>query len=227
MSSLASRLKGAALAMLGVAALFGAAGCSTQAFCFDNCDGDSSATPSTSKGSGPGSGGAGGGCIFNCGPGGGMSNSSSSGSCMETNGGIEICDKIDNDCNGTVDDLPPPFDLNDPKTCGTCDTNCYKLPTNWDPATVKCAPSPMPGQVPGTCSGTCAQDYYDTDGNGSCEYYCVKTAPDDKTCNNKDDDCFNGKDDGVDYCDLANCGKCGNNCVVLHGTPACTVNGMP
>jgi len=224
-----SRLVAAALTFLGAGALLSAAGCSTDAFCFSDCESGSNGISNgtgISNGSGSGQGGEGG-CLLNCGTG-GANGSSSSAMCMPTNAGIEICDHLDNDCNGIVDDLIG-IDFNNPKTCGTCDTNCYALPTNWDPLTVQCIPSANPGTVPGTCSGTCTQDYYDIDKNGSCEYYCVLASsppPPDDTCNNRDDDCNGAKDDNVDFCSLIDCGKCNNNCVVLHGSPACLSNGM-
>jgi hypothetical protein len=46
--------------------------------------------------------------------------------CTITNGGTEICDDIDNDCNGKKDDG---FDLQtDVDNCGDCNTPCPELP---------------------------------------------------------------------------------------------------
>ncbi|MCK6590169.1 MAG: hypothetical protein L6Q76_21575, partial [Polyangiaceae bacterium] len=90
-----------------------------------------------------------------------------------------------------------------------------------------CIPSPDPGNLPGTCTGTCATNYHDIDGDGLCEYYCVTSAPDDASCNQKDDDCDGIIDEDVDLCSsLVNCGQCGNSCSVLHGTPQCVYAGM-
>ncbi|MDI1482053.1 putative metal-binding motif-containing protein [Polyangium sp. y55x31] len=141
--------------------------------------------------------------------------------------GFEVCDGLDNDCSGAVDDHPT-IDFESPKTCGTCSNNCYEKLLNNDPATIACEPSPMPMQVPGKCSGSCVQDYHDVDKDpvGTCEYYCIKSMPDDSTCNNKDDDCDGLKDEDVDLCtSITNCGKCGQACVAPHGTPSCVNNG--
>src|SRR5688572_12494580 len=95
-----------ALAM--AAATLGSSGCTTQAFCFDNCAGDTGNTNSTTNTGTGGSGGTlfptgtggEGGCFLNC-----PTTSTGTGGCMETNGGVEICDGIDNDCNGKLDDV--------------------------------------------------------------------------------------------------------------------------
>jgi hypothetical protein len=42
------------------------------------------------------------------------------GPCVPTNGGIEICDGLDNDCNGQIDDVPESRLIGDPKNCGAC-----------------------------------------------------------------------------------------------------------
>ncbi len=203
-------LRSLGLAWLGAAILGAAAlsGCTTEAYCYVDCTtGSSSASSSSASGAG-GSiniGGAGG-CFGDC--------STTGAGCMPTNDGVEICDKLDNDCNGNVDDV----DLTSVKSCGSCDNDCLTKLINNDPASIKCEA--------GACLGACSLDYFDLDGNGSCEYYCVKTSSTDATCNNKDDDCNGVKDDGVDVCnDTANCGKCGNNCVILHGTATCVHTG--
>jgi hypothetical protein len=193
-------------------------GCTTDAYCFTDCNsGGSGSSSASGSSSGMSSGeefttGSG---DFTTGSGSG-SGTASGGSCEQTNGGVELCDKIDNDCNGAIDDLPG-LDLTDPKTCGSCDNNCNVNAINCDPTKISCGA--------GVCScGQCAPDYYDTDNNGSCQYYCVKDpgVTDDSVCNNKDDDCDGVKDEDVDLCSsLTDCGKCGGNCVVLHGTGAC------
>jgi hypothetical protein len=48
--------------------------------------------------------------------------------CGQTNGGVEICDGIDNDCNGLVDDVPAAGFMTDPQHCGACNHNCTTLP---------------------------------------------------------------------------------------------------
>jgi Putative metal-binding motif len=214
----------AALASLAAIAA-GTLGCNTEAFCFNNCSTTGSGTTSSSSGTGGTGGlittssatGTGGDCFPNC-------TTSTSSGCMQTNGGNEICDGIDNDCNGKVDDG---IDFKSPKTCGDCATNCYATLLNCKVDTITCSPPAMPS-TPGTCNcGMCADDYWDLDKNGTCEYYCVKSANDDSLCNNKDDDCDGVKDEDVDLCtSTTDCGKCGGNCVVPHGSPKCVHSGM-
>jgi len=213
-------------------AAFGATGCQTDAFCWDNCPGDPADTTSSSSGFG-GAGGSGGnssgmggdgGCIFGC-P--GSSSSSGGGSCTPTNNGVETCDKTDNDCNNKVDDIIG-AEAGKKNSCGTCDNNCFDQMLNVDPAGVTCDLTGVPAGMPGKCScNGCAPGWYDFNNDCKCDYYCVKNADDDKQCNNKDDDCDGKVDEDVDLCkDTANCGVCGNNCVVLNGSAACTTTAM-
>jgi hypothetical protein len=213
-----------ALAALGLAAT----GCHTDAFCFSDCGGASAraaSTASVATSSGVGGGhvvdpaGAGGlDCFPNC------AATTGSGSCAPTNGGVEICDGLDNDCNGAVDDG---FDLASPKSCGVCANNCYASLTLCEPLTITCTASASPGTTPGTCvCGACATEYYDLDHDGTCEYHCLKTANDDASCDHVDDDCDGVKDEDVDLCtSLTDCGVCGNHCVIVHGAPACVHTG--
>jgi Putative metal-binding motif len=202
---------------------FAATGCQTEAYCFVDC-GDE-----TTTGTGTGTtGGAGGDCgLFGCptgGSGGAGGNVGGGGPCIPS--GNEVCDGADNDCNGAVDDVPV-ADLAAVDACGTCANNCYQVALNCKPAAVGCEPSADPGMVPGTCTcAECATDYLDLDGNGSCEYFCKKTADNDALCNNKDDDCDGTKDEDVDFCDdPQNCGKCGRTCTVVHGAGDCVKTG--
>jgi hypothetical protein len=229
MSTLFGKL--AFLTAIGTAALaLGTSGCHTEAFCFADCNGTTTTTATGGHGTGGhGTGGGDGGdCLFGqCSSSSstGSSTSSGTGGCMPTNGGIEICDGVDNDCNGKIDDIAG-LDLTDPKTCGTCSNNCYAIAgSNWDPATIKCTPSATPG-MPGQCSGTCAQDYFDLNSDGTCEYYCVKSGNTDTTCDNKDDNCNGLVDEGVDKCtSITDCGACGHNCSLPHATPVCVHTG--
>ena len=223
--------------VLAVSALgaFGATGCQTEAFCWDKCDGDnanggSGGSSSGTGGTGNQGGGQGGdgGCLIGCTSSSGTGGQG--GSCVETNGGIEACDGKDNNCDGTTDEG---FNFNSPKTCGTCTNNCYVQLDNTNPSGIGCDWSGTPN-TPGNCLcgqngvAPCAAGFYDLDGDCKCEYYCVKSADDDKLCNNKDDDCDNLKDEDVDLCtSTTDCGACGNNCVVIHGTPDCTSTANP
>jgi Putative metal-binding motif len=139
--------------------------------------------------------------------------------CDPTNGGIELCDGLDNDCNGEVDES---FNLTtDPKHCGTCETDCSFSVQG--AMAVTCTATPG---APGACGyASCAPDYWDADGEASngCEYYCVQKTSADETCDFVDDDCDGEVDEDVDLCSSAvNCGKCGHSCQgKLHAVGAC------
>lgn len=213
---------------LGAVALTALSGCTTDAFCFDQCDGDTGTTTPADGGQGGDlfDGGQGGNCgLFGCQDGG---TGGQGGTCMFT--GAEICDGTDNDCNGTIDDIAD-LDITLPKTCGTCDNSCYKINLNCALAGVTCDLTGVnPGQK-GKCVCTqCDEGFYDVDKDGvTCEYQCVKKADNDIECNNKDDDCDVLVDEDINKCsDVKNCGSCNNNCVVLHGVPKCVNDGtMP
>jgi hypothetical protein len=226
MSTLFGKIAFASAIAAALAAL-GSSGCTTNAYCFANCDsGGTGGSTTSSTTSATGTGGEGG-CIFGCETTSSTSSTSSgTGGCQPTNGGIEICDGLDNDCNGQIDDIPG-LDLTKPETCGTCSNNCYTIPnSNWKTDSIKCTASPTPG-MPGTCSGMCADNYYDHQNNdGLCETYCVKTASDDKTCNGLDDNCNGQVDEDVDLCtSVTDCGYCGHNCSLPHATAQCVHTG--
>jgi len=215
-------------------AAFGATGCQTDAFCWDNCPGDTPNSGSSGSAAGGAGGMAAGGAggegacgIFTCTT---SSSSGGGGPCTQTNGGIETCDNLDNDCNGKVDDSPD-INLGSPKSCGTCTNNCYTKLLNADPTGIGCDWNMVPGtEGTCTCSKGCAEGWYDLNSDCICEYYCVKNAnvTDDSLCNNKDDDCDNQIDEDVDLCkSTTDCGACGNNCVILNGSPSCETTAMP
>jgi hypothetical protein len=104
--------------------------------------------------------------------------------CMVTNGGIEICDGADNNCDGRIDEG---YDLaNDRLNCGACGVVCSAA--NGD---AFCAG--------GACSFTCRPGFFDVDKKPSdgCEYACTKTADPSEVCDGVDNDC-NGLVDGED-----------------------------
>jgi len=119
--------------------------------------------------------------------------------CVETNGGVEQCDSIDNDCDGLVDET---FDLmSDVQNCGSCGNACSAL---GDPSTVH---AHLDGCVSGQCSFSCDSGYHDLDGdlnngvpfgagNNGCEYSCTITGS--ESCNGADDDCDGLVDEGSD-----------------------------
>ena len=124
-------------------------------------------------------------------------------------GGIEICDGLDNDCNGQIDEI---FDLAaDIEHCGACDHRCD-----------------LNGAVPTCLDGTCiikaceagAADA-DGDPDNGCEARCA-LVPGDEICDGEDNDCDGEIDEGVDpHHDVNNCGRCNHVCEIPHGVPAC------
>jgi sulfatase-modifying factor enzyme 1/putative metal-binding protein len=104
--------------------------------------------------------------------------------CQKTNNGVEICDGIDNDCNGVIDDG---FDfMTDVNNCGSCNHQCaYPF------ATALC--------TDGVCSqGPCLPDFYDRDPDvPGCETECLKTNSGVEICDGIDNDCNGIVDDNL------------------------------
>ncbi|MCB9582980.1 MAG: hypothetical protein H6717_38440 [Polyangiaceae bacterium] len=216
-------------ALLG---LVGASGCTTSSFCFDDC-GDQDGGGGTSGSNFDGGGGNGG--LIDAGGDGGTGNvinvdGGDGGGCKTTNNGVEICDGLDNDCNGKVDENA---DFTSTQTCGTCDNNCAAPPHVINPTCVP--PAKLDGKTPGTCKyEKCEQDWYEINGDpkDGCEYNCPwnpngtnTTDPGGVDGCGKDDDCDGTVDEDLNTCDdTENCGKCGLKCVVPNGTPKCTTS---
>jgi hypothetical protein len=95
----------------------------------------------------------------------------------------------------------------DPNNCGTCGHVCVI-----NHAFVGC--------VAGQCQMTrCDVGFMDLDQDASngCEYECSRSADDDTSCNQRDDDCDGRTDEDVDFKnDPKNCGKCGLECLFAH-----------
>src|SRR5260221_5511775 len=102
--------------------------------------------------------------------------------CEPSNGGVESCDGLDNNCNGTVDEG---FDFqNDIDNCGGCNKRC-----SFPFATATCKT--------GVCTqGACLAGFYDRDPNvPGCETACQKTNGGVEICDGLDNDCDGPTDD--------------------------------
>ncbi|MCD6498938.1 MAG: DUF4114 domain-containing protein [Deltaproteobacteria bacterium] len=132
--------------------------------------------------------------------------------CMPSNGGQELCDGLDNDCDGETDE---DFDLmNDESNCGSCGTACAL--TNADSECQE-----------GHCRLTRCHDGFldlDQDENDGCEYACVATNGGVEICDGLDNDCNGSIDDNVDTSsNPANCGSCGHVCSAPNATMDCVL----
>ncbi len=109
--------------------------------------------------------------------------------CAPADDETEICNYLDDDCDGVVDDG---FDLTtDADNCGVCGRACSLLH-----AESECRPSADTA----TCVVTaCAPGWYDLDGvdQNGCEYECVKSGRDGVPCDPNDPEC------GKELCDNA------------------------
>jgi MYXO-CTERM domain-containing protein len=135
--------------------------------------------------------------------------------CFPSNGGVEACDTIDNDCDGEVDE---DFDFSsDENHCGRCGQVCtfFRVSTATCESGV-CTFDPATGCVPG---------YVDANGiqSDGCEVECTPSPSGVEECNGLDDDCNGVVDDGFDLdTDVTNCGRCGRVCSFPHATPRCS-----
>jgi Notch-like protein len=130
--------------------------------------------------------------------------------CSPSNGGVERCDGVDNDCDRQVDET---FDLTtDVNNCGACGAVC-----RFADAAASC--------VARSCRmGACDPGHVDLNGlsEDGCEYACSVANGGIELCNRRDDDCDGTIDETFDLSvDLANCGACGVACAYDFGVPVC------
>jgi hypothetical protein len=181
-------------------------GCQDNPYCFADCG----EAQGGSAGSGVTGGSAGSaGSILVSGNGGSAGSAGSifggsagAGECVQTPSPTEICDNLDNDCNGTVDDVAPE-ELLKPTSCGSCANNCLSKVQGVTPSSVQCAE--------GSCGYTeCSSGFFDVDGDKSngCEYACTPSAGGSEVCDGIDNDCDGKKDEDTDFCSLSSCGSC-------------------
>jgi hypothetical protein len=120
----------------------------------------------------------------------------------------EVCNQIDDDCDGVIDDG---FELNtDPANCGLCGVVCA-------------FPNSEPTCSAGRCKlGACAAGFVDLDGmpQNGCE--CQRSETGQEVCDGRDNNCDGTIDEGFDLqTDPGNCGTCGQVCKYEHAAPLC------
>ncbi|MFO0683462.1 MAG: MopE-related protein [Sandaracinus sp.] len=155
--------------------------------------------------------------------------------------GVESCNNLDDDCDGTIDDGNPgggpacgsavgaclPGRLvctggalvcqggrsSSPERCDGLDNDCDGTVDNGDPDS---------GAACGTETGECAAGtQHCVGGSLACQ---GAVGPALETCNMRDDDCNGVVDNGFDLMnDPRNCGVCGRVCSFAHGVAACVM----
>ncbi|MBX3273028.1 MAG: exo-alpha-sialidase [Sandaracinaceae bacterium] len=127
--------------------------------------------------------------------------------------GPELCDGLDNDCNGAIDEG---FDLtSDLEHCGACGNTCA-----FPNASASCVAS--------RCEmGPCNAGFVklDDDPTTGCAYRCTPAGA--EVCNRADDDCDGTIDEGFDLAsDPRHCGECNRACVFLNAVGQCAPDAM-
>ncbi len=130
--------------------------------------------------------------------------------CAPSNGGVERCDAVDNDCDGAVDEA---VDTSaDPMNCGQCGRSCVR-------------PNALVACEAGACRSVgCADGFVDLNAMPAdgCEYGCRVTFEGVERCDTLDNDCDGWTDEGFDLQrDPEHCGECGNRCLAPGGVPVC------
>ncbi len=136
--------------------------------------------------------------------------------CFTSNGGVEACDTLDNDCDGNVDEgIDKTSDVNN---CGACGKVC-----DFFEATGHCTLS--------TCTFDpavdCSSGHFDVNGDQAdgCEYQCTSTNGGIEACDVLDNDCDGRVDETFTLTnDPNNCGRCGLQCQFPHATASCSAS---
>jgi len=131
--------------------------------------------------------------------------------CTPTLDPTEICDSMDNDCDGEIDEG---FDLNNsPNHCGECNNVCELIN-----AISMC--------LTGECTiMLCSENAYDLDEEPSngCEYICERTNDSIEICDTVDNNCNGATDEGFDLeTNPEHCGECDYSCVFQNASASCT-----
>ena len=165
--------------------------------------------------------------------------------CVPTNGGVEVCDNVDNDCDGTVDEnlirdpcsvgvgacAAPGIEVcflgafvcaGQPgapaaETCNSVDDDCDGVVDN------------DPTDAGGACQagvGECVADGIEQCVNGTIACDAQPGAPVAELCDSLDNDCDGAVDNGIDVAtDANNCGECGNVCNLANASAICVGGG--
>jgi hypothetical protein len=124
-----------------------------------------------------------------------------------TPAGAELCDSLDNDCDGAIDE---DTDLaNDPRNCGQCGMVC-SAPLH---AVADCAS--------GQCTYLCEDGWYDNNGQGADGCEAPECDPTAELCDGHDNDCDGEVDEGFDQTLVDSCGPFCVVCAYQHARASC------
>jgi hypothetical protein len=148
--------------------------------------------------------------------------------CIPTNGGVEKCDHLDNDCNGITDDVSQAKLVGDPNNCGACFNACDftaqhqfgKCVGGFDGGTPMCAPD------------TCVPGWVQLPGHTACDYQCTVSNGGTEICDGVDNNCDGQIDEPFTTTfgaggapnydkDIANCGACAFACALPGAVDKC------